>query len=65
MASATLFGYIVKIKKVVPVSIRKTRAAVSCMPHTPAGLPTGNTRHPFEVEAQWTRETVWSVKRQE
>jgi hypothetical protein len=40
-ASATLFGNTVKIKKVVPVSIRKAQAAVICLPHTPAGLPRG------------------------
>ena len=47
-ASATLFGNTVKIKKVVPVSIRKAQATVSCLPHTPAGLPTGSTRRPLK-----------------
>jgi hypothetical protein len=47
------------------VSIRKAQSAVGCLPRTPVRLPTGSTRHPFEEEAEWAPEPVWSVKRQE
>jgi hypothetical protein len=60
-ASGTLFGNTVRIKEVIPVSIRKAQAAVSCLPHTPAGeKPTS-----IEEEAEWAPEPISRVKGKE